>query len=138
LRTLKVQRVCHFGALRAPWAASHRGGASRPASGADAPGARRRGLRRRGTRLRIVGAMKLLHTLRPYLRPYRGAILLGLLLVVIANAFATAAPKLLGLAIDAIGSADATRRTAPVYAGLVILFALGSGAARYGMRQLLN
>ena len=82
--------------------------------------------------------MRLLRTLHPFLRPYRGAILLGLLLVVVANAFAAVAPRLLGLAIDAIGRPDATQRTVLTYAGLVILFAVAAGAARYGMRELLN
>ena len=82
--------------------------------------------------------MKLLRVLRPYIRPYRGAILLGLLLVVAANGFAAAAPRLLGLAIDAIGRPDTTPTVIYAHAGLVILFALAAGAARYGMRELLN
>jgi len=82
--------------------------------------------------------MRLLRTLRPFLRPYRGTILLGLSLVVVANAFAAVSPRLLGLAIDAIGRPGATLGTAFAYGGLVVLFAIAAGIARYGMRQILN
>lgn len=82
--------------------------------------------------------MKELGTLLPYLRPYRAGIAWGLLLVVLANAFAVVAPQLLGLAIDALERPGVTGRVVLGYAGLVVLTALLAGAARYGMRELLN
>jgi ATP-binding cassette subfamily B multidrug efflux pump len=62
----------------------------------------------------------------------------GLLLVVLSNAFGIFMPKLLGMAIDALGQDRATREIVLQYAGLVILLAVLSGAARFGMRELLN
>jgi ATP-binding cassette, subfamily B, multidrug efflux pump len=82
--------------------------------------------------------MNELRTLIPYLRPYRWGLAAGLLMVVIANVFAVAAPLLLGQAIDALGRPDATRLLILGYAGLVVLAAVLSGAARFGMRQILN
>lgn len=82
--------------------------------------------------------MKQLRTLVPYLRPYRRGIVAGLLLVVVANTFAIAAPELLGRAIDALERPGITARTIAIYAGLVVAAAVVSGAARYGMRELLN
>ncbi len=82
--------------------------------------------------------MKQLRTLLPYLRPYRGGIALGLTFVVFANAFGVLAPKLLGLAIDALGRPGTTRSTIVLYAALVVGAAVLSGGARFGMRQLLN
>lgn len=82
--------------------------------------------------------MKQLWTLVPYLRPYRRGIVAGLLLVVVANTFAIAAPELLGRAIDALERPGITARTIAIYAGLVVAAAVVSGAARYGMRELLN
>ncbi|MFW6079505.1 MAG: ABC transporter transmembrane domain-containing protein, partial [Gemmatimonadota bacterium] len=82
--------------------------------------------------------MKQLRTVLPYLRPYRITHAAGLLLVVISNAFSIAGPELLGRAIDALERPDATVRMVLVYAGLVVLVALLGGAARYGMRELLN
>ncbi|MEJ2186548.1 MAG: ABC transporter ATP-binding protein [Gemmatimonadota bacterium] len=82
--------------------------------------------------------MKELRTLLPYVRPYRRGILAGLALVVVANAFSIAAPKLLGMAIDALERPDTNTHIIVSYAGLVVLTALIGGAARYGMRELLN
>jgi ATP-binding cassette, subfamily B, multidrug efflux pump len=79
-----------------------------------------------------------LRRLYPYLAPYRRDYLLGLLMVVLANAFAILAPRLLGMAIDSLGQPDVTLQTLLRYAGLIILVALLGGIARYGMRQLLN
>lgn len=82
--------------------------------------------------------MKELRTLVPYLRPYRRGIAVGLLLVVISNAFAIAAPELLGLAIDALERPGVTAGIIAFYAALIVAAAVVSGAARYGMRELLN
>jgi ATP-binding cassette, subfamily B, multidrug efflux pump len=80
----------------------------------------------------------LLRRLYPYIVPYRREYLLGLLMVVLANAFAILAPRLLGAAIDALGRPDISLTILLRYAGLIILVAALGGVARYGMRQLLN
>jgi ATP-binding cassette, subfamily B, multidrug efflux pump len=59
-------------------------------------------------------------------------------MVVLANAFAILAPRLLGAAIDALGRPDISLAILLRYAGLIILVAALGGVARYGMRQLLN
>jgi ATP-binding cassette subfamily B protein len=79
-----------------------------------------------------------LKTLLPYLRPYRRGVAFGLFLVVTSNAFGILMPELIGRAIDALDRPDVTARIILSYAGLVILAALLAGAARYGMRELLN
>lgn len=81
--------------------------------------------------------MRQLRTLLPYFRPYRRGIAVGLLLVVVSNLFTVAGPYLLKVAIDALEQElrmDVILR----YAGLLVLVALLAGAARYGMRELLN
>ncbi|HUG40729.1 MAG TPA: ABC transporter ATP-binding protein [Longimicrobiales bacterium] len=82
--------------------------------------------------------MLLLKRLYPYIRPYRWGYVAGLLMVVAANAFAILAPRLLGEAIDAMQADGVTRAVILRYAGLILLVALLGGAARYGMRELLN
>ncbi|HEX7119173.1 MAG TPA: ABC transporter ATP-binding protein [Longimicrobiales bacterium] len=82
--------------------------------------------------------MKELRTLLPYIRPYRAGIALGLVLVVVANAFGILMPELVGRAVDALGRPGITRGTILLYALAVVGVALASGAARYGMRELLN
>ncbi|HSH46349.1 MAG TPA: ABC transporter transmembrane domain-containing protein, partial [Longimicrobiales bacterium] len=82
--------------------------------------------------------MDLLRRLYPYIRPYRRGYLLGLLMVVLANTFAIMAPRLLGDAIDALETQGVTLDIVLRYAGLILLVALLGGAARYGMRELLN
>lgn len=84
------------------------------------------------------GALNELRTLLPYVRPYRGGILLGLLLVVASNAFGILSPTLVGMAIDALGEPGATGRTVLLYALAIVGAAILAGSARYGMRQLLN
>lgn len=82
-----------------------------------------------------------MHPLRrilPYAAKYRPAIALGLICVVISNAAATALPWLLGRSIDALATAGASIRPLLVHAGLILGSAVISGAARFGMRQLLN
>ena len=77
-----------------------------------------------------------LRSLLPYLRRYRNAFLAGLALVVISNFFATLGPKFLQHGIDALetGRFDQVQ-TAVVF---MLLVAVASGLARYGMRELLN
>ena len=64
--------------------------------------------------------------------------LLGIVLVGVSNAFAVAGPWLLRLAIDALESPDIRRGLIATYAGLIVGLAVLGGAARFGMRQLLN
>jgi ATP-binding cassette, subfamily B, multidrug efflux pump len=80
--------------------------------------------------------MRELRSLLPYLRRYRNSFLAGLALVVISNFFATLGPKFLQHGIDALetGRFDEVQ-TAVV---LLLLVAVASGVARYGMRELLN
>ena len=87
--------------------------------------------------------MRQLRTVLPYFRPYRKAMLWGLVLVILANGFSLANPYLLKLPIDALtAGADAdpddTRRTVLHYALLIVGIALLGNAARYGMREILN
>lgn len=78
-----------------------------------------------------------LKTIVPYFRPYRGAIALGLLLIVGTNFFQVISPYVLGRAIDAVAAAadfsDVLR-----YAGLLVLVALLAGITRFTHRKLLN
>ncbi len=69
----------------------------------------------------------------------------GLILVVLANGFTLANPYLLKLAIDALpadvgagADPEATKRTIAFYALLIVGVALVGGAARYGMREIMN
>lgn len=82
--------------------------------------------------------MRELRTLIPYVRPYRAAVVWGIVLVVVSNAFGILSPKLLGMAIDALHRPGVGARTIVGYALLIVAAALLSGAARYGMRELLN
>jgi ATP-binding cassette, subfamily B, multidrug efflux pump len=63
---------------------------------------------------------------------------LGMILVVVSNAFSVAGPWLLRLAIDALDAPDITGALIARYAGAIVVAALLGGAARYGMRELLN
>jgi ATP-binding cassette subfamily B protein len=76
--------------------------------------------------------------LTPYFRRYRAGLLLGLVLIIISNAFGAALPWLLGRAIDALGAPAASDRTVVGFAVLIVGAALVSGAARFGMRRTLN
>lgn len=79
-----------------------------------------------------------LKTLLPYVRPYTKGIAAGLLLTILANAFYVLGPMLIGRAIDAFGEPATAWPRLKVLAGLIVLVALLGGAARFGMRQLLN
>lgn len=81
--------------------------------------------------------MKELRTALPYFRPYKAGVVAGLVLVVVTNAFGILAPFFLGEAIDqGLNGGSMARIT--VYAGLIILVTVLGGAAKFGMRQLLN
>jgi len=62
----------------------------------------------------------------------------GLVLVAVSNLFTLAGPWILKLAIDAMGDPEVTRGAIVTLAVLVVVVALFGGAARYGMRELLN
>ena len=81
--------------------------------------------------------MRSLRALLPYYRPYLGRIAAGLLLVVVANVFTLATPAFLQRGVDALGRPGAAHTLVLMAAGLVGA-ALLSGAARFGMRQILN
>ncbi|MEK6610003.1 MAG: ABC transporter ATP-binding protein [Gemmatimonadota bacterium] len=81
--------------------------------------------------------MSSLRSLLPYFRRYRGRLALGLLFVVAGNVFQLAGPQFLGRGIDALAAGAAHSRIAWLAAGLIIA-ALLTGAARFGMRRLLN
>jgi len=80
----------------------------------------------------------LLKRLYPYIRPYRWGYVAGLFMVVLANTFAILAPRLLGAAIDVVESGSPSMDALLRYALLILLVAVLGGAARYGMRELLN
>ncbi|MGD2121108.1 MAG: ABC transporter ATP-binding protein [Gemmatimonadota bacterium] len=82
--------------------------------------------------------MKELKTVLPYVRPYRKAMALGLLMVLISNVFTIAGPYLMKLALDGLGDPDITSRRIASYAGMIVLAALLGGAAKYGMREIMN
>ena len=79
-----------------------------------------------------------LKTLIPYLLPYRRPIGLGLLMVVISNIFTVAGPYLMKMAIDGLGNPGVTPGTIGLYAGLIVVAAVFGGAAKFGMREILN
>jgi ATP-binding cassette, subfamily B, multidrug efflux pump len=76
-------------------------------------------------------------TIVPYFRPYWGAIVLGLLLIVATNFFQAISPSVLGRAIDAV-SAASSRNLIFRYAGLLVLVAFCAGITRFAHRKLLN
>ena len=88
-------------------------------------------------------AMKPLRTVVPYFRPYRRVLSWGLVLVVVANGFTLASPYVLKLAVDGLSGpggavAPNAARNAAIYAGIIVVMALAGGAARYGMREIMN
>ncbi len=82
--------------------------------------------------------MNELKTLLPYLQAYRRGITLGLVLVVITNLFGIAAPYLVKLAIDGLDNADLQSQTILLYGLGIVGAAVLGGAAKFGMRELLN
>ncbi len=82
--------------------------------------------------------MSHLRSILPYFRPYRRGLVFGLVLVVVSNIFTVAAPWLLRLAIDALEDPGVDHTTLLTYSLLIVGAALLGGAARYGMRELLN
>ncbi|HYH83033.1 MAG TPA: ABC transporter transmembrane domain-containing protein, partial [Longimicrobium sp.] len=82
--------------------------------------------------------MKQLKALLPYLRRYRGLIAWGIVTVIVANAAAVASLEYVRLAVDGLGAPDVTRGRILRYAIYMVLLAVASGVARFGMRQILN
>lgn len=82
--------------------------------------------------------MRELKTLIPYLRRYRRGMVAGLLLVALANGFMIVGPYVIQVTIDALGDPAVTRGRIVGYAALIVAVALLGGAARYGMREILN
>jgi len=82
--------------------------------------------------------MNELRTILPYFRPYRTGAVAGLALVVVTNLFAVAGPYLIKLSIDSLGDPDVTMGRISTYALLLVVAAFLGGAAKYGMRELLN
>ena len=81
--------------------------------------------------------MKVLWRLVPYYRPYRGRFAAGLVLVVLSSGLAGVIPWLLRAAIDDMRAGAPARHLQLLAIGMVAV-ALVSGAARYGMRELMN
>ena len=82
--------------------------------------------------------MNELRTIIPYFRPYHKGVVAGLAFVVVANLFTVAGPYLIKLAIDGLGNPDVTMGRVSTYALLIVAAAVLGGAAKYGMRELLN
>ena len=82
--------------------------------------------------------MNELRTVLPYFRPYRAGVVAGLALVIVTNLFTMVGPYLIKLAIDGLGDPDVTMGRISTYALLIVAAALLGGAAKYGMRELLN
>ena len=82
--------------------------------------------------------MNELRTIIPYFRPYLKGVVAGLAFVVVANLFTVAGPYLIKLAIDGLGDPDVTMGRVSTYALLIVAAAFLGGAAKYGMRELLN
>ena len=77
-------------------------------------------------------------TLVPYMTPYTSGILAGLVLVVLANVFQAIGPVLIRHAIDSFAEPATAWAALRKYALLLVIVAFAGGAARFGMRQLLN
>jgi ATP-binding cassette subfamily B multidrug efflux pump len=74
----------------------------------------------------------------PYYRPYRRATVAGLVLVGVAQAFTIATPYLMKMAIDGLDQPGLGAGRIRLLAILIVAAAILGGAARYGMRELLN
>lgn len=81
--------------------------------------------------------MKAFQTLLPYFRPYRKGLFAGLAFVVVGNFFTILGPWLIRQAIDSLAIELSTSALVR-YSLLIVGAALLAGAARYGMRELLN
>ncbi|HUF69926.1 MAG TPA: ABC transporter ATP-binding protein [Longimicrobiales bacterium] len=82
--------------------------------------------------------MNPLRRVLPYARRYRAGIVVGLVLVAVSNLAGVAMPWLIGRAIDLLEATGVTLAAIAGYAGLIVGATAVSGAARFGMRKLLN
>jgi ATP-binding cassette subfamily B protein len=82
--------------------------------------------------------MSHLRSILPYYRPYWKGMVLGSLLVVVAQGFGLLGPYLIKLAIDELGSPSVTVGRIAWYAALIVGTAILGGVGRFGMRDLLN
>jgi ATP-binding cassette subfamily B protein len=80
--------------------------------------------------------MTALLRLLPFLRPYRGALILGAVVSVLNNAVGILGPWLLKLAVDAL-QRGATAGLLAEYAALMVAVAVVAGVLRFYMRQIL-
>jgi ATP-binding cassette subfamily B multidrug efflux pump len=80
--------------------------------------------------------VKSLRGLLPYFRPYRRALLLGVLTIFCSVAVGMATPLLVGNAVDSFRSGP-TLRTMAMYAGLLVLVAAVRGVFTYLQRMIL-
>ncbi len=81
--------------------------------------------------------MRALRKLLPYFRPYRGSVLLGLGMVLLAATFAAVVPWLLREAIDSMRADEPFSRIWKL-AGLILVVSVAAAGARFLMRELLN
>jgi ATP-binding cassette subfamily B multidrug efflux pump len=81
--------------------------------------------------------MKVLWQLLPYYRPYRARFAGGLALVILSSGLAGLIPWLLRAAVDGMRAGIPAARLQAL-AGAMVALALVGGAARYGMRELMN
>jgi ATP-binding cassette subfamily B multidrug efflux pump len=81
--------------------------------------------------------VKQLRALLPYLRPYRGAIAWGIVLVVASNALTMLSLEAIKWGMDVVEGARGTG-TVGGYALLSVGIAVLAGAGRFGMREILN
>jgi ATP-binding cassette subfamily B protein len=82
--------------------------------------------------------MNPLRRVLPYARRYRAGIVVGQVLVAVSNVAGVAMPWLIGRAIDLLSATGVTLAAIAAYAGLIVGATAVSGAARFGMRKLLN
>src|SRR5687768_12163480 len=86
---------------------------------------------------RNLPAASALRRLLPYFRPYRGMLAGGLVLVVVSSAIGAVIPWLLRIGIDSLNQGEPLRSVGWIAAG-ILGTALGGGALRYWMREVLN
>ena len=82
-------------------------------------------------------ALAALRRLVPFYRPYRKMLLSGLLLVIVSSAIGSVVPWLLRAGIDALQAGAPLRRMLLIAAAMIGV-ALGGGALRFWMREVLN
>ncbi|MEP6765109.1 MAG: ABC transporter ATP-binding protein [Gemmatimonadaceae bacterium] len=82
-------------------------------------------------------ALPALKRLLPYYHPYRQQVAVGLSVVIVSTALASAIPALLQRAIDAMGP-NGRREHLPSIAAVMLVTALVSGVLRFFMRSIMN